>query len=365
MSQGTGRKVSRKILILTVVVLVIASIAAGYLYYLSKIELEGFWLSYGSNGRYVAHVHDDIIDIYSLSDGTRITKAFWSGQLMPQEDPSMYKSLYDDKRTSILSEMYCRIPATATCDIEFRNGVLIYKQHYTQYADDAGMISHSTEIMFSKTSKTFQECIDRSLYCDSVYEDATSEPQFTRGDYWLLSNCTGGQFVQDVVALEVTNQNPYYVEVPIISASWYEMESLSPVRLQAPGRLRPGDTTVVICECNWDIFDMNGINFGMKTPDPFCDTWDPDECIEISGVDVEDTGRVSDIVSVSVECQVTTEERELDCFVEVLFYNGDDIVGAAYSPLIIRLKPGENTVELDHIAYVIEDEYDRVEVEIL
>ena len=39
MSQGTGRKVSRKILILTVVVLVIASIAAGYLYYLSKIEL--------------------------------------------------------------------------------------------------------------------------------------------------------------------------------------------------------------------------------------------------------------------------------------------------------------------------------------
>ena len=363
--QASEGVIKRKILIPIVVVLVVASIVAGYLICISKIELEGFWLSYGSNGSYVAYVHDDIIDIYYLNNNSDISTTFWSGRMIAQDDPSMYSSLYDTKRSSILSEMYRGMPSAASCSIEFRNGVLKYKMDYSEYVCDAGMISHTVDIKFRKSSKIFQECIDRSEFCENVYADTTSEPQFTRGDYWLLSNCRGGQFVQDVVALEITNQNPYYVEVPIISASWYEMESPSPVRLQAPGRIRPNDTVIVICECNQDIFDMNGVNFQMKTPEPFCDTWDPDECIEISGVDVEDTGRVSDIVSVSVECQVTTEERELDCFVEVLFYNGDDIVGAAYSPLIIRLKPGENTVDLDHIAYAIEDEYDRVEVEIL
>jgi hypothetical protein len=185
-------------------------------------------------------------------------------------------------------------------------------------------------------------------------------PSFARGRYWKFSGYSEGNSVRGLIAVEITNNNPYSIEVPTIRGSWPQMELIDSIRLYAYGTLRPGETAIVICESSYEL-PSGDITFSLITPEHNSPMSYPDAWIEATDISIETdgSGKVT-AVDITYEAYQTTVN-----VVEVIFYNGDEVVGVAYTTLLSDAVRGDNMFHLDHITDIREDEYDRVEVQIL
>ncbi|MBO4636257.1 MAG: hypothetical protein J5685_03840 [Clostridiales bacterium] len=349
-------KTRRKIIRCAVVFAVLISILLGYGIVMRNSDVNGFWVSYNSSRKYVAYVHDKMIDVYLIGSDGNISSLAWAGSFDTAEGSPLsadYRSTFDSLRTSILLGAYRSFSNFSdSVSIDYKMGVLAIKNGALR------------GVSFIRSLKPYDECISRYEYYESIKDDASYEPRFSLGRQWVFQDYED-EYVHSLIALEVTNLNPYRIAVPLVLYSWPgRMQS----RIMTSGSMEPGETAILICEGRWvDSVAPNpsDLRFVLKTSSEFCTSFCRDDHYEIT--DVEVTSDAAGMVR-SVRIDYTADEEAVGDRdpINVIFYNGDDVVGVGYEIIDVPdAAEGANSIEIYQLTPVSVDDYDRIEVELL
>lgn len=333
-----------------IAIILIASTVLGYAAVSKGMSINGLWISLDQS--YVAVIEDGTIDIYGIDRDGKPNGRIWAGSIEHNSGTPLtdrYIIEFNSLRASLCSGSYRQrraLPQKYFADVAL--GTLTIKDLF------------GGNLRFVRTSAPYDECVSRTAFCDDLYDETSLVPSFARGRYWKFSGYSEGNSVRGLIAVEITNNNPYSIEVPTIRGSWPQMELIDSIRLYAYGTLRPGETAIVICESSYEL-PSGDITFSLITPEHDSPMSYPDAWIEATDISIETdgSGKVT-AVDITYEAYQTTVN-----VVEVIFYNGDEVVGVAYTTLLSDAVRGDNMFHLDHITDIREDEYDRVEVQIL
>lgn len=341
MSVRTGRILIAAVA-LVAGVLFIASIAT------KDSSVDGLWESVGAGDKYMVYIRDDIVVLMSVDKETGTTKVLWGGSFARDSESltsAGYTSAYDNILTSICAGSYSPRDLQHKVSLRYSLGVLTFRRE-----------TSSEDIRFVRSHGDNKELEERMTSDLEIYSDAAREPSFSRGRFWVFDfeDMSG----PDLVAIEITNRNPYRISVPMVGASDVGVDNF---RLDEFGSINAGETQIIlyIGSRSHDLGDTP--IFRLSVLDDYVSNVDPNSLIEIASSEVrtDDSGAVD-----SVYFEYTSEEHGYDGVFVVLFYKDGDLVGGGYNYMDSPEHTGDGTYSfyIDEITEITD--YDSYEIRI-
>ncbi|SMC44180.1 hypothetical protein SAMN06296952_1159 [Oscillospiraceae bacterium] len=335
---------SRRILIAAVAlvagVVFIASIAT------KDSSVNGLWESVGAGDKYMAYIQDDIVVLMRVDKETGTIKVLWGGSFARDSENLTsvgYTSSYDNILTSICAGSYSPRDVQRKVSLRYSLGILTFRRD-----------TSSEDIRFIRSYSSDKDLEERLAGNLETYSGAARDPSFSRGKTWVFD--FEGMFRRNLVAIEITNKNPYRISVPMVVASDIGVDDF---RLDDFGSINSGETQIILYTGSRELGDSPV--YRLSVLDDYVSPVDPNSLIEITSSEVrtDSSGAVE-----SVYFEYTSETRGYDGVFVVLFYKDGDLVGGGYNYVDNPEQTGD-----DSYSFYIDDlteitDYDSYEIRI-
>lgn len=309
-------------------------------------SVDGLWESVGAGDKYMVYIQDDIVVLMSVDKDTGATKVLWGGSFARDSEgltSAGYTSTYDNILTSICAGSYSPRDVQRKVSLRYSLGILTFRRE-----------TSSEDIRFVRSHGDNKELEERMTSDLETYSETAFEPSFSRGRFWVfdLEDMPG----RNLVAIEITNKNPYRICVPMVGASDVGVDNF---RLDDFGTINAGETQIILYIGNRELGDTP--IFRLSVVDDYVTPEDPNSLIEITSSEVrtDDSGAVD-----SVYFEYTSEEHGYDGVFVVLFYKDGDLVGGGYNYMDSPEHTGDDTYSfyIDEITEITD--YDSYEIRI-
>ena len=294
----------------------------------------------------MVYIQDDIVVLMSVDKETGTTKVLWGGSFARDSEgltSAGYTSTYDNILTSICAGSYSPRDVQRKVSLRYSLGILTFRRE-----------TSSEDIRFVRSHGDNKELEERMTSDLETYSEAAFEPSFSRGRFWVFG--LEDMPIRNLVAIEITNKNPYRICVPMVGASDVGVENF---RLDDFGTINAGETQIILYIGNRELGDTP--IFRLSVVDDYVTPVDPNSLIEITSSEVrtDDSGAVD-----SVYFEYTSEEHGYDGVFVVLFYKDGDLVGGGYNYMDSPERTGDDTYSfyIDRITEITD--YDSYEIRI-
>lgn len=335
---------SRRILIAAV------ALVAGVVFVASMAtkdsSVNGLWESVGAGDKYMVYIQDDIVVLMSVDKKTGTTKVLWGGSFARDSENLTsvgYTSSYDNILTSICAGSYSPRDVKRKVSLRYSLGILTFRREIS-----------SEDIRFVRSHSNDEALEERLAGNLKTYSEADRDPSFSRGRTWIFDQ--EGTLQEELVAIEITNKNPYRISVPMVVASDIGVDDF---RLEDFGSINAGETQIIFYIGSRELGDSPV--YRLSVLDDYVSNVDPNSLIEITSSEVrtDSNGAVE-----SVYFEYTSETRGYDGVFVVIFYKDGDLVGGGYNYMDNPEQTGD-----DSYSFYIDDlteitDYDSYEIRI-
>jgi len=336
---GRRKRIMIASVLIVAVALLVTSVAT------KDSSIDGLWESIGSEDKYVAYIKDDIVVLMRLSKNGGSPYVMWGGSIGLDSEgltTAKYTSSYDTALASVSAGYYRPQSGRHTVMFKYSLGVLTFSRQ-----------TSSEQIRFIRSYSDHKDIEEKMLSDLQIYNETDYTPSFSRGRTWIFDY--EGMFRHNLVAIEISNKNPYRISVPMICASNAEVDTF---RLDDFGSINAGETQIILYASGWDLTSSDPF-LSMSVLDDYVNAEDPNDFIEITTSDIrtDSSGAVD-----SVYFEFTCEESLPNGVFVVLFYKDGDLVGAGYNYSSNPKNIGEDTYSYTIFDISSVTDYDDYEI---